>query len=483
MANIRWSGIESWKYGLTARWYVSAYYGNDVDVDGVGYYNPTTNVNGHGGPKRPFASLSKLNQDVNVIIGANVVIDSGYYSTASITKYITLIGDGTVVIANTAMSTTLNASFRYYNINILSCTLGSVQSVFYFADCFVSYCSISNRVDPINSIIRSIFVECATIGSNYGSVKNSIFISCGGIFGQLSGSTTLFENLIFINCQNLTLSLIYPRPSGIFKDYSIIIGTVKTSELVNGKTTGVTIEDFKINGNYFVKSFSEVDLFGNASGSGATVAQLQTIFNNYFSPIYLDSWQFADLSLKTTVNEKVRFGGLNGTYIGAKPVGYYYSAATLWANRNTTNTSNIEVDAVTGCLQIVSGQEFGTYESNEFDLGKPIQVDPVNFLANLVYNSDGTAKQGVANQRIDTNPDALPDNTENQRVVYDYQLAWSPNAVDDLSAFKNFELNRKPTVDASGDTQLDDTFNVSEQTYITVQRFKVKFVLRKIVIN
>ena len=43
MANIKWSGIESWKYGLTARWYVSAYYGNDIDVDAVGYYNPTTN--------------------------------------------------------------------------------------------------------------------------------------------------------------------------------------------------------------------------------------------------------------------------------------------------------------------------------------------------------------------------------------------------------------------------------------------------------
>ena len=31
MANtIKWSGIEQWKYGLTARWYVSAYYGNDI---------------------------------------------------------------------------------------------------------------------------------------------------------------------------------------------------------------------------------------------------------------------------------------------------------------------------------------------------------------------------------------------------------------------------------------------------------------------
>ena len=104
-------------------------------------------------------------------------------------------------------------------------------------------------------------------------------------------------------------------------------------------------------------------------------------------------------------------------------------------------------------------------------------------MANLVYNSDGTAKQGVANQRIDTNPDATPDNTLNQRVVYDYQLAWSPDNITPLSAFKNFELNRKPTVDAEGDTQMDDNFSQSSATYITIRRFKVKFVLRKIVIS
>ena len=65
--NIRWTGIEQYKYGFTARWYVSAYYGNDIDVDAVGYYNPSTNPTGHGGPTRPFSTLDKLIQDVNVL--------------------------------------------------------------------------------------------------------------------------------------------------------------------------------------------------------------------------------------------------------------------------------------------------------------------------------------------------------------------------------------------------------------------------------
>ena len=70
----------------------------------------------------------------------------------------------------------------------------------------------------------------------------------------------------------------------------------------------------------------------------------------------------------------------------------------------------------------------------------------------------------------------------NQRVVYDYEFSYSPNAVDALTAFKSFELNRKPTIDGEGDSQLDDNFSQANAASITVQRFKIKFTLRKIVI-
>src|SRR5690554_2908787 len=94
MSNIKWSGIEQWKYGLTARWYVSAYYGNDTDVDVVGLYNPSTNPTGHGGPTRPFATIDKaLQQSAGVLI-----LDSGSYSTSvSIPANWRIIGDGIVV--------------------------------------------------------------------------------------------------------------------------------------------------------------------------------------------------------------------------------------------------------------------------------------------------------------------------------------------------------------------------------------------------
>ena len=147
------------------------------------------------------------------------------------------------------------------------------------------------------------------------------------------------------------------RAVGVIFDYSVILGSVKTNIPINGKTTGVTIEDFKANGNYFVKSYSEVDLFGNPSGSGATVTQLQTLFNNYFSPVYLDTGQDLDLSLKPTASNLIKFGGLNGTYIGALPVGHYFSGETLWNTyKDAINTSNIDYDILSKGLVITAGQ-------------------------------------------------------------------------------------------------------------------------------
>ena len=66
MSNIKWSGIEQWKYGLTARWYVSAYYGNDTDVD-AGGCDPVLirqDMEGH----RPFATLDKASEKCRDII-------------------------------------------------------------------------------------------------------------------------------------------------------------------------------------------------------------------------------------------------------------------------------------------------------------------------------------------------------------------------------------------------------------------------------
>lgn len=480
MANIKWTGIESYKYGLTARWYVSAYYGNDIDVDGVGYYNPTTNVIGHGGPTRPFASLSKINQDVNILSGSIIVVDSGnYYNSVTYTKSLRYVGDGCVIFDKY----TVTVNMYFYNITLTQFSMYT-NTAGTFIDVNIIY---SNGVGYYGAgvFLNSSFIECVIGGYSYftGSITKCNFIKCSGtLFSDTAGFLSCGSNVI-IDSPNLTIYTPLIRPAGVYIDYSIIIGTVKSNRSINGKITGVTIEDFKIDGKYFVKSFSEVNLFGNSSGSGASVSQLQTIFNNYFSPIYLDTWQDVDLSLKPNASDIIKYGGLNGTYVGALPVGYRYSAYDLYNTYiDSGNSSNIAWDAVNSAIVIATGQDVATYRSVRISLPVAITCDPINFFANLVYNIEGTAKQGVANQRIDTTQDLVPNNTLNQRVVYDFKLAYAPNTTDALSAFKNFELNRVPYIDNEGESMLDDNYDPAERQKPVIRDFMIEFNLRKIII-
>lgn len=477
MANIKWTGIEQKKYGLTARWYVSAYYGNDTDVDAVGLYDPSTNVTGHGGPTRPFATISKLLQEKG--IQDITVLDSGYYSYASsVGVPINCIGDGVVLFSVDFQ--TANANVFFHNIIVISSNIGGVSTYFSnISDCLFLYSTLRCRTGT-QIINDCLFIETSFINDG-AELSNCVIIrGTGNYFDSIKSDI----NNIIIDSSNLTIELTIPRPSGIIKDYSVIIGTVKTSTAINGKTTGVTIEDFKADGNYFVKSYSEVDLFGNASGSGASVAQINEIFNNYYSPIYIDDWQNADFTLKPTADDRVKFGGLNGTYIGAKPVGYRFSSSDLWNTHiDAANTSNLDYDMVNNAIVLQDTFDVGTYRSVRISMPEPITVDLVAFMANFVYNIEGTAKQGVANQRIDTTVDLQPDNTLNQRVVYDYKLQTAPNTVDALSVFKNYELNREPTIDASGNSQLNDLFDDATEQKQIVQDFIIEFTIRRVIID
>lgn len=475
MSNIKWSGIEQWKYGLTARWYVSAYYGNDTDVDAVGLYNPSTNPTGHGGPTRPFATIDKLNQESNVVASSIIVFDSGfYYSNIGLTKQLRFVGDGIVQFSGFSVTN----GHQYYNATLISMSENQALTQLLKWDCILLFCTVCARGTTFKN---NIFIDCifqASGATPANSTNNIVVRGSGNHFPIPSQSSSN----IFIGCSNLTLSIASERPIQTFFDYSIIIGTVRTSIPINGKTTGVTVEDFKADGNYFIKSYSEVDLFGNASGSGATVSQLNEIFNNFYYP-YIDDYHNLDLTLRPDCDERVRFGGLNGTYIGALPVGYRLSAAELWNTHiDVANTSNLDYDMVNNAIVLASGQDVGTYTSLIIDLGAPITVDMVDFMANFVYNIEGTAKQGVSNQRIDTTPDLLPDNTENQRVVYDYRLQYSPDGVTALTGWKNLELNRMPTVDGNGLYQLEDGFNQATAQKLTIQRLKIEFTLRRIII-
>lgn len=297
MSNIKWSGIEQWKYGLTARWYVSAYYGNDMDVDAVGLYHPSTNLTGHGGPTRPFATLDKAYQ--SSVSGEIIIIDSGYYSTTLNAGIRTLVGDGVCLLT----SNNRNSGGAGFTGSAYNCDFTNSHFVNFNAiDCRIIYSSTGTVV----KLQKCILIDVASSSFFSGAViDTNVFVRVSLATSSIVAS---FQNNIIIDSPLFTMNTPKPRPIGYIADYSVIIGTVKTNTAINGKTTGVTIEDFKADGNYFIKSYSEVDLFGNTSGSGATVTQLNEIFNNFYYP-YIDDYQNLDLTLRPDCDERVRFGG------------------------------------------------------------------------------------------------------------------------------------------------------------------------------
>lgn len=468
MANVKWSGIEA-KYNLTARWYVSAQYGSDTDDDAVGDYNPSTNVTGWGGPTRPFKSVQKLGDYSSIAVNSICIVDSGKYETSS-AKVLYLVGDGNVILTPTIGI----GAASYYNLTLLnfSNTQGSI--VRRWVDCVFVYCLNLSSNSTGCTIKNTIFIEC-TMGGTWRTLgENLVFIRCSGL--TLATSNQSLLNSIIINSPDLTLGFSVPRPTGVIRDYSIIIGTVKTAVAINGKTVGVTIEDFKADGNYFGKSFSEVDLWGNTEGSGATTTQLQEIFNNYFSPVYLDNWQYLDLSLKSDVNDKIRYGGLDGHFIGAKAVGYAYGITALWASyQDAGNTSNVEIDSVSGNLILSAEQTTGKFTSTEITLGATIVADLSMFFKNNIFNS-----AGVAVQRLDYTDDVAKSNTVNQRTVYSYRLKTSPDTGTALGVWKEYELDRAPTVDANGYSNMDDLFDVDTEVKQTIRKFAIEITLRNL---
>ena len=457
MSSAKWSGIEQWKYGLTARWYVSAKYGYATDEGGWGLYNPSTNVDGWGGKKRPFNGLDlALGQSLGVI-----VVDSGYYSYTLLALNRTFVGDGLVVIYE---GPAISASI--YNITGVSTGIVNMSTTgtFRVVESFLYYSNL--RVQSSLSEIRnSVITNCTFLRHSTWAPfrsQNSIYISCSGNGSIINSGVPSLSN-IFIGCSSLNLELLATKAVTYICDYSIVIGNIQ----------GNSMEYWRDQGQYFRKSFSEVDLFGNASGSGATVTQLNMIFNNFYYP-YIDDWQYLDLSLRPDVDHRVRYGGLNGHFIGALPVGYHFDIPTLWNTyRDAVNTTNVELNMMDRLIRTNPAIP-GVYTSTTITLPNAIdETDVAMFFKNNVYDSNG-----VAVQRLDYSVDPAKDNTLEQRTVYSYRMKTSPDDVTPLTDWKEYELDRAPTVDASGNSNINDLFDSATETKQKIKQFIIEITLR-----
>lgn len=467
MSSAKWSGIEQKKYGLTARWYVSAKYGYATDEDGWGLYDPVSNVDGWGGKKRPFDTIQTY---FNNFTGSRIcVVDSGKYNIfdTALSGAHSFIGDGDVVLdqGNNGYPNTSNL----YNLKCLRFKHTGGVAGFQARDCRFVFCEAVQSTAA--NFKNCEFVESLVRSTNTGGFpENCVFVRCVGGFTNHS-----MYNCLFVDCPDFSFNFSESRSVGTIVDYSIIIGTVKSNIVVNGKapSSALTLEDFKAGGQYFRKSYSEVDLFGNAEGSGANIPQLNEIFNNFYHP-YIDDWQYLDLSLRPDVDDRVRYGGLNGHFIGAFPVGYHFDIPTLWNTyKDAGNTTNVELNMSNKLIRTNPAIP-GVYTSTTITLPNAIdETDVAMFFKNNVYDSNG-----VAVQRLDYSVDPAKDAALEQRTVYSYRMKTSPDDVTPLTDWKEYELDRAPTVDASGNSNIDDLFDSETETKQPIKRFIIEITLR-----
>ena len=166
MSSAKWSGIEQKKYGLTARWYVSAKYGYATDEGGWGLYNPVSNVDGWGGKKRPFVSLDLAFQQISGVI----VVDSGYYSTTLNAGIRTIIGDGyCLVTSNNRTSGGAAFTGAAYNCDFINSYFINFSAI----DCRIIYSSTGT----VAKLQKCILVDIISSSFFSGAViDNNIFV-------------------------------------------------------------------------------------------------------------------------------------------------------------------------------------------------------------------------------------------------------------------------------------------------------------------
>ncbi|MCG8475257.1 MAG: hypothetical protein MI784_07270 [Cytophagales bacterium] len=454
-----WSGIEQWKYGLTARWYVSARYGNDNDVDNAGLYHPKDNPEGHGGKTRPFATIDKsLQNDLN----CNLVVDNGVYSinlpvgSWGSTK---IIGDGTVKIRRLH-----SFSGNYYNTTFISlpnvgwASMSAVDCSFHG-----SYVSNLGNFFAKNCIFFDSHIHTFYWGG--GIFRNCTFAKCSGHIQQ-QGS---FNNL-FLNCERLNIEVPKTRSIAQFADYNILIGGVRTTNKINGKTSNVNVEDFKIHKQHFLKSYSEVDLFGKESGSGATAEELNTLFNNYFDA-YIDDYYALDFSLKPSAPDILKYGGLNGERIGAGKIGYRFSAAELWNQHREQSTG---LQFANGCILLDKTTEDGHFRSKRISLPQPVEADRFEFLQDIVYNALGVSIEGINSSVYPS-----PDNKAEQAERASFLLSYSSAKGGELRELQPFELNTCPEIDKSGKSAVQQGFDRATAQPIRLQDFVIDIRIKR----
>lgn len=435
------------KFSKAGNWYVDSYYGNDTT--------------GSGTKENPFKTMLRAHA---VASGGQRVICRGFFSDIiPNSKSLHWESEGLSVIDGTAasddailLSPNSMATITGFRINNFNGSKLAASCAGAFQECEFNYCRLSSYRYASNmwQFFRCVFNDVGFVkdgaSTGFGSITFCTFANCSGSLGWSTNyASFVIRNSIFAN-SNLELILNTERPAASEFNYCSITG------LLGGKT----IAQWQAYGN------------GYALGNGYQVASTADIFNDYSAGRdALTFWQ-QDFTMKPA--SILRDAASDGLEIGAKRVGYRFSADALW-NIYRESSTNLSYSVARGLMLLDLAQGQGNYESTWISLGASIEFDMANLYAAFVL-AGGTAQQFLGSRPL------APDSTKNQRKAFDFQLAIA-DSDNGLPDWKSQEFYRRVRLDAEGRGVGDDSYNPTSIQIPKGAYFKIAFQMNNLAIT
>ena len=358
-----------------------------VENDIVNYYcyvskwgNDST---GDGSANNPYKTINAGVTYLNAYNGSLtriLVIGTGQYINESISvsrnagNPIIFYGEGQVIFDG-SQSNYITLTIPGDSLENIKCTGYSTRSI------------LSIQGEGMNSYVKNCYIDGGYLylcyeNYAYGAAKlyNSIFLNC--YMGNLgwSGNEKILTivNCYFYNCR-ITGLYGYGYPYTISDMYNNIFDSCL-----------LTLNTLNLTGTFDFNNFINTALYMNQESTPRDLTWLQnntTTNKNSISanPLFNDesnenyTLQSSSPCLRT---------GKKAANIGPFGRGFYYTAQTLWDNRDTNYCFNIQY--VNGLCLVNSGEKTGRLKTKYFDLGAKVKISNTNILAVMQYLTDGT---------------------------------------------------------------------------------------------
>ncbi|MFC6999579.1 hypothetical protein [Rufibacter roseus] len=437
------------KFTKTGNWFVDSFYGNDST--------------GTGTKENPFATLERAHTAASN--GHTVVFTGKFFPNLPSTKALHWVGEGEAICDGSNLASgaygfnsgtwasITGVKFQFYQGGARAYAQSSANTI---SESTFNFCSIfsSGNVWSIERcILNEVEFTRQFAGVSTVNLRKNTFTKCTGILRVPNSSAasaayayTIVDNY-FHGCEGVQFELPADRVANSEFNHNNISGTLGGRTAAQWAAYG--------DGSYMNSGYSETPA---------------NTFNDFQAGRDSTNFYYNDYTLKPTsilIN-----AAKDRLEIGAKRVGYRFTAENIWNNyRNIAETNNITYDAGLGFMLLDDGIGAGTFTSTK--IPKPQgMLDIINLFAAFVYSGANAV------QYIDQTPNAARDTTINQRFSFDCDFAYQEDEMFGDPIWTKQEFNRRIRIDSNGYGVADDGYNVASAQIPMCDFFYIRFTLR-----